>query len=163
MNCVDKNSLKQGYWYEYHILKILTTDSFNRNPEAIGFHNERGLVYTPVAEGYYKDNRKTGNWTYYEGFYNDPSAHEKTVIFTDSGFRYEIDTFYHYSFKVADDTSYLTGQLFLKKDTITVTCKNRMCNLFDPFSRKTEKFKHAALADRIRMLNFRSYKIRETK
>lgn len=163
MNCVDKDSLKQGYWYEYYISKILTTDSFNRNPRAIGFHNDKGIVYTPIAEGFYKDNKRIGSWTYYEGFYNDPDAHEKTVVFTDSGFRYEIDSFYHYRFKISDDSSNVTGKLFLKKDTVNVTCKNGNCRLFNPFSQKAEKFKRTVLIDKIRILNFRSYKVRVTK
>jgi hypothetical protein len=163
INCIDKDSLKQGFWYEYNIDKILTTDSFNRNPGAIGFHNDEGKVYTPVAEGFYKDNKRIGTWTYYVGFYNDPDAHEKTVLFTDSGFRYEIDSFYHYTFRISDDTSSLSGKLFLKKDTIDVVCKDRKCKLYNPFRKKTEKVKWTALDGYIRYLNFNSFKVKQEK
>jgi hypothetical protein len=163
MNCVDKDLLKQGFWYEYHTTKILITDSFRRNPNAIGFHNDEGLVHTPIAEGYYKNNRRIGTWTFYTDFYNNPDAHTKTVLFTDSGFRYEIDSFYHYNFKISDDTSFLAGKLYLKKDTINIICKEKKCQLYNPFEKKKERFKWTDLDAHVRFLNFRSYKVKEKK
>jgi len=163
LNRTDKNLLKQGFWYEYHTQRILTTDSFKKNPKAVGYHNDKGLVYTPIAEGFYKDNKRVGNWTYYEGFYNDLHAHLKTVAYTDSGYRYEIDSFYHYIFKVSNDTTSLKGKLFLKNDTVEVVCKDGKCKLYNPFRKKTEIFKWKELCEYIRYFNFYSFEVKKKK
>jgi hypothetical protein len=88
--------MKQGFWYEYKINKILTTDSFRQNPRAIGFHNAEGRVDVPIAEGYYKDSKRIGEWKYYKGlFYNDtygnPTSHQQTVIYSDTGYFHVIE------------------------------------------------------------------------
>jgi hypothetical protein len=163
MNCIDKDSLRQGFWFEYSVQKILTTDSFMRNPRAFGPHNRSGEVFTPLAEGFYKDNKRVGGWTYYVGFYNDKDAHLKTVIFTDSGYRYEIDSFYHYNFKISDDTSSLTGKLYLKNDTVDVLCKGGKCKMYNPFRKRKEKFRQRDLDTKIQAFNFYSYKVKSKK
>lgn len=161
--------MKQGFWYEYKINKILTTDSFRQNSRAIGFHNDEGRVDVPIAEGYYKDNKRIGVWKFYKGsFYNDtyanPTSHEQTVIFTDTGYFYVIDTFWHFVAKVSNDTNTLEGTLFLKDDTVKVICKDKLCYLKDPFQRnKKKKFPYKELDKRLIWLNFRSFKVNQTK
>ena len=136
--------MKQGFWYEYKISKILTTDSFRQNPKAIGFHNDEGRVYVPIAEGYYKNNKRIGEWKFYKGsFYNDnytnPTSHEQTVSFTDSGYFKVIDTFWHFSAKVSNDTSNLMGIVYLKNDTVTIKCLDKKCFYRDPFNDNKKK------------------------
>jgi hypothetical protein len=160
--------MKQGFWYEYTIKKILTTDSFRQNPRAIGFHNDEGRVDIPVAEGYYKDNRRVGQWIFYVGgFYNDtyyPTAHTKQVMFTDTGYFYEVDTFWHFIAKVSNDTGNLEGIVFLKDDTVKVICKDKLCYLKDPFqNNKKKKFPYKELNNQLIWLNFRSFKVKPAK
>jgi hypothetical protein len=169
INCIDKESLKQGFWYEYKIIKILTTDSLRRNPKAFGFHNDEGRVEIPIAEGYYKDNKKIGEWKFYKGlFYNDnyanPTSHEQKVIYTDSNYFRIIDTFWHFIATVSNDTSNLEGTLFLKDDTVKIICRNKLCYLKDPFKKnKKQKFPFKELDNKLIWLNFRSYKVKQTK
>ena len=118
----------------------------------------------PIAEGYYKDNKRVGQWTYYVGFYNDPNAHLKQVTFTDSGYYFEIDSFWHFRTKVSNDTNNLTGTLFLKDDTLQVVCKNKICVLKDPFNKnKEDKFPLKDLESKLTWLNFRSYHMKMKK
>jgi hypothetical protein len=165
INCIDKDSLKQGFWYEYKVQKILTTDSLRHNPRAIGFHNDEGKVHIPIAEGYYKDNKRIGQWIYYAGsFYNDnyanPTSHQKSITFTDSGYFYEVDTFWHYTAKVSNDTSFLTGTIILKNDTVQVICKDKKCYLYNSYKKKKEKFSYSKLESMISWLNFYGLKVK---
>jgi hypothetical protein len=167
INCVDKNNLKQGYWEEESIYKILTTDSFRRNPRAIGLHNDAGKIQTPIAEGFYKNNKRIGEWTYEVGsFYNDnfanPTAHQKLVTFTDSGYFYLVDTFWHYTAKVSNDTSEFKAIVILKNETFEIIFKDRKCYYLDPFKKnKKVKFPYPKLDSYLSFLNFYSYKVKK--
>ena len=161
--------MKQGFWYEYIINKILTTDSFRRNPHAIGFHNDEGRVDIPLAEGYYKDNKRVGEWKFYKGlFFNNIYAyltsHVQTVIFTDSGYFRIIDSFWHFTAKVSNDTSNLEGTFLLKRHIVNIICKNKFCKMIDLFNKNNdEKFPADKLDDKLIRLNSLSFKVKQTK
>jgi hypothetical protein len=90
--------MKQGFWYEYAINKILTTDSFRQNPNAIGFHNDGGRVDIPIAERYYKDNKRVGACKFYvsntetlaEPSPNNNTLNNENSYFTDVFFKHSI-------------------------------------------------------------------------
>lgn len=159
--------MKQGFWYEYTIYKVLTTDSFKRNPRAIGFHNDEGRIEIPIAEGLYKDNKRVGAWKFHKGpYYNDnfanPTYHEQTIFFTDSGFFKVIDTFWHFIATISNDTNNIAGTLFLKEDTVLINCKNRVCSYNDPFKKnKKQQFPYEELDKKLSWLNFRSFKVKQ--
>ena len=166
INCTDSASLKQGFWFEYNIQKILTTDSFKRNPNAIGLHNTDGKIITPIAEGFYKDSKKVGQWIYYVGsLFNDsynPTFHQKIVNYSDSGFYYEVDTFWHFVAKVSNDTNNLEGTLNLKGDTVNVFCKHKLCYILDPYRKnKKQIFPYKDLESKLIWMNFRSYNVKK--
>jgi len=159
INCFDKDSLKQGFWYEYKIHKILTTDSFNKNPKAIGFHNEEGKVETPIGEGYYKDNNRVGKWTIYVGsFYNDiypPTSHTRQVTYTDTGYILVVDTFWNFAATLSTDSSSLHGIVTLTSDKVDIHCKNKMCYYDDPMNNnKRKKIPFQDIDDILYRLNY---------
>jgi hypothetical protein len=167
INCIDKDSLKQGFWYEYQITKILTTDSFRQNPKAIGFHNDKGEVETPMAEGNYKNNRKVGEWTFYVGsFYNDifpPTSHTRLVTFTDTRYFFIIDTFWNFNAKVSNDSNELNGVVTFDKEEIVISCKNKKCFYKAPFDKNKKEFKFKNLDDILYELNVNNYRRKRKK
>ena len=169
INCIDTDSLKQGFWSEHFTTKILRTDPLRRNSSAIRLNNDEGIVYIPIAEDFFKDNKRVGEWIFYKGtFYQDsyanPTSHEQKVIFIDSGYFRIIDTFWNFYAVVTNDTNKLEGKLYLKKDTVIITCKDKICYLKDPFkNNRKQSFPLKELDDKLIWYNFRSYKVREKK
>lgn len=167
INCTDKDSLKQGYWFEYKINKILTTDSFKRNPMAIGFHNDEGRADIPLSEGFYKSDKRIGEWKFYKGhFYNDSylnaTSHIQTTIFTDSGHFKIIDSFWNFFAKVSNDSNNLEGKIYLKENTIDVVCKDKLCYFYDPYKKsKKQKFPIKELEDKLIWLKYRSLRTKK--
>jgi hypothetical protein len=164
INCIDKDSLKQGFWIENITSKIFAKDSVKPNSRVNSLTIYEWGINNRIAEGFYKDNKRVGEWTFHKGsFYQDNYAnqtyHEQKAFYTDSSYFRIVDTFWNFYATVSNDTTKLDGILYLKNDTLIVKCKDGNCNLKDPFKKyKKQTFPIRDLDDRLIWYNFRGYK-----
>lgn len=123
INQVDKNGLKQGYWFNYEkSLKYSVHSDFGENS---GY--EECNQYTLVSEGKYTDNYKVGLWKYYRILNSKVIGIEKTVMYLKNGSFIEYNEFKNYKLELNGDSTYIKGECYLKSDTVFIDCADGRC------------------------------------
>lgn len=116
MNCANSKGFKQGYWKERRKILYMSSDS-DFGPETGHKDYYRYLV---LSEGNYSDSKKTGTWTYYIDFNNEQGEVEKQITYLDNGNCIEEHFNYRYRIEYNADTSIVSGQVYLKHDTVQI-------------------------------------------
>jgi hypothetical protein len=123
INQVDKNGLKQGYWFNYEkSLKYSVHSDFGENS---GY--EECNHYTLVSEGNYRSNKKVGLWKYYRTLNLKVLGLEKTVTYMENGSFIENNEYKNYKLEVNSDSTYMKGEYYLKSDTVFINCVEDRC------------------------------------
>lgn len=125
INCVDSLGRRQGKWET--LKKTIVSGSYSGYGNKDGCQYIENSVWQPIVIGQYKDNKKVGIWEYivWEGY--DNSWVEKNITYYDNGSIIESNRSYNSVIEFNKDSSVVEGFTIHDRDSIYITCTNKMC------------------------------------
>jgi hypothetical protein len=121
VNCFDEAGRKQGYWIEFRWVNISAGDKdmFNLRTDSMRIRGEEGM---------YQNNKKWGKWLIWADNWHQMFI-SKVITYLENGSQkirdYNPNTKIYYN----EDSSIVDGQIFHKKDTLQLSCNNRLCKI----------------------------------
>jgi hypothetical protein len=149
-NCYDLNGLKQGYWKRQVKKVLLNWSSYGTH----GDNHGEEAIYLTINEGNYKDDKKIGDWIYYDlsnlgSNLNKEKDTVKIISYTNDGNIEERNFELNYHLKISADSSLISGQINYKLDIIKISCLNAKCVFRTSKEIELLRFDQSKLADEI--------------
>ena len=136
INFTDSLGQKQGFWVEYKTYRLIESSHT--------IFDARNTRAYKLAQGSYKNNKKSGLWEYFKGPECAINTYKTENYFEDRSIEEWKNDFTTYTY-FSSDSNHVSSTVFYERDTIFIHCENKLHCVATVNGKELKVFEYADL------------------